>query len=54
MWFCCTFIFILFGCESTVNGQNTIPASYVHEINVSVFRSLQDDVRNLKLEYESM
>lgn len=53
MWFCCTFIFILFGCEFYVKGQNTIPASFDHGIDISVFRSLQDDVRKLKLEYEA-
>ena len=53
MWFYCKFIFIFIGCEFPLKGQNTRPASFVHEIDVSVFRSLQDDVRNLKLEYES-
>lgn len=40
--------------EFTVKGQNTSPASFDHEIVISVFRSLQDKVRNLKLKYEAI
>lgn len=53
MCFCYTFIFIFFGYEFYVNGQNTSPASFDHGIDISVFRSLQDDVRKLMFEYEA-
>ena len=53
MWFCCAFIYYYL-IEFTVNGQKTSPASFKHEIVISVFRSLQDKVRNLKLNHEAI
>ena len=53
MGLCCKLVFIFIGCEFVVMGHNTSPATFDHGIDISVFRSLQDDVRILRLEYES-
>ena len=54
MWFCCTFIFIFIGCEITVKGQKTSPASFHREKVISFFSCLQDNVRNLELKYKQV
>lgn len=52
MWFYCTIIFIFIGCEITVKGQKTSPASFRREKVISFFSCLQDNVRNLELKYK--